>query len=76
MKYRKIPLEALLDILEELYDVGVDYIDISGQQGEDSDVLSISFTREYVNEEFQENFQEETPIKHIELNDDNINDAI
>lgn len=76
MKYRKIPLEALLDILEELYDVGVDYIDISGQQGEDSDVLSISFTREYVNEEFQENFEEETPIKHIELNDDNINDAI
>jgi hypothetical protein len=78
MKLKKIPLEDLLDVLEELYDLGVDYVDILGEVStteEKGDVIGVSFTQEYVNEDFKENFPIE-PIELTGLTDDNINDLI
>jgi len=76
MKLKKIPLEDLLEVLEELYNLGVDYVNISGEAvSPDQDALAISFTKEYVNEEFRENFSEEE-MQEIPLNTQDLNDAI
>lgn len=55
---RKIPLEALLDHLEELYTLGVDYIDITSQLGDEFDTIGIVFCKEYMEENYQTNFDE------------------
>lgn len=48
---RKIPIDKLIDLLVEMYNKGVDYIDISGVPGEDQDKMAISFTEEYMTKE-------------------------
>lgn len=52
MKLRKIPLEPLLEILQDLYDSGADFIDISGDQNEEGeekkDVIKITIKPEYL----------------------------
>ncbi len=59
-KIRKINITGLIQLLEILYDKGIDYIDISGKQmkTEGEDLLSISFAKDYMNEEFREHFEE------------------
>ena len=51
-KLRKIPLEPLITILQELYDSGADYIDISGENNvkgeEKKDIIKISIKPEYL----------------------------
>jgi hypothetical protein len=47
---RKIPLETLIHILQEIYDGGADYIDISGDMDDDGnlrDTLKITVKPEY-----------------------------
>lgn len=48
---RKIPIDKLIDLLVEMYNKGVDYIDISGVPGEEQDRMAISFTEEYMTKE-------------------------
>lgn len=45
---QKIPLSALIEILENLYNDGVEYIDISGELKEDKDVIKITVKEEYM----------------------------
>lgn len=48
---RKIPLETLIHILQEIYDGGADYIDISGDMDDDGslrDTLKITVKPEYI----------------------------
>ena len=73
MKIRKIPLQDLLDTLEYLFEIGVDYIDFSGEQGDEQDALTFSFTKDYVNEEFKDDFTE-NESQEIELNNNSLND--
>ena len=52
MKIRKVPVLILLELLDDLYDKGVDYIDIHGKAlSENEDALGVSFLREYMDEE-------------------------
>ena len=45
---KKIPLDSLIDTLVDLYNQGVDYIDIEGQQGDGRDYMAIAFNKEYM----------------------------
>jgi hypothetical protein len=56
MKIRKIDLETLIDILTDIYNKGVDYVDIIGIPGDEQDSLAVSFSKEYMSEEHANNF--------------------
>ena len=55
---KKIPLDGFIDILMDLYNKGVDYIDITGVTNEHSDKMAISFTSEYMMEGAEEEFND------------------
>jgi hypothetical protein len=70
MIIKKIPLEELLDVLDYLYEIGVDYVDFTGDEQNN---IMVSFLKEYVAEEFKKNFPEDTTTE-IDLNNDSLND--
>lgn len=78
---RKVPVDKLIDLLVELYNRGVDYIDISGIPDEEQDKMAISFTKDYMTEEGKKNF-EDSPLDITDeffdttLSEDDINDLI
>jgi hypothetical protein len=78
---KKIPLDRLIDILVEIYNRGVDYIDITGVPDEEQDRVAISFSKDYMTEEGRKNF-ENAPIDltdeffDTKLSEDDLNDLI
>lgn len=89
LRLRKIPLQALIEILQDLYDNGADYIDLSGEQkGEgDSikDLIQITVKPSYMSElvdDVAENVEvdysdDDVPdITTRTLSEDDINDLI
>lgn len=52
VRIKKINVLNLLQVLEELYDKGVDYIDIEGNKSIDQDVISLYFEESYINENY------------------------
>jgi hypothetical protein len=52
LKLRKIPLEPLIQILQDLWDGGADYIDLSGEQSDNGDtpkdIIQITVKPEYL----------------------------
>jgi len=81
LRLRKIPLEMFLDALDELYAMGVEYVDIVGALGDEQDTIGLMYCREYMNKEFLEEFdkdadefiQEQMIKKDIKLSDDDLN---
>jgi len=79
VKIEKIPLDKLIDTLVELYNRGIDYIDIAGVPGKEFDRMAIAFTRDYMTEQGKKNFGEfdlDLEIKPDQLTDDDLNDLI
>jgi hypothetical protein len=80
VKIEKIPLDRLIETLVDLYNKGIDYIDIAGVPGIDQDRMAIVFTRDYMTEEGKKNFGEEDEldleIGPSKLTDDDINQLI
>jgi hypothetical protein len=85
---KKIPLDELLQILSDLYEKGVDYIDILAPDNPiEDDKMTIKFTHEYMSEEALESLDENeladdeeeildiiiTPTK---LSDDDLNELL
>ena len=75
---QKIPLDKLIDTLVELYNKGVDYIDISCIPGREFDKMAIVFTKEYMTEQGKKNFEGldedvDLEIKPNKLTDDDLN---
>lgn len=57
MIIKKVSVLVLLDLLEELYDRGVDFVDVHGKRlTEDQDILGVSFSKNYMDPECIENF--------------------
>lgn len=90
-RIRKINIEGLINLLHDIWDRGVDYVDISGRQneGEGEDILSLSFCKEYMDEEYRDRFEEigeeemgdnlpfkETENIEIKLSDEDLNNLI
>jgi len=80
VKIQKIPLDRLIETLVDLYNKGIDYVDISGMPGIDQDRMAIVFTKDYMTEEGKKNFGEEDEIDleigPSKLTDDDINQLI
>lgn len=79
MQLRKIPLAELLTILTDLYEDGVDYIDISGKSStsteDPQDLIKITVRPDYMSKDDTE----ENPSSNIDvsrLSDTDINDLI
>lgn len=78
VRIRKVHLQTLLDILSDLFDKGVDYVDIIGTLDDEQDSLGISFSKEYMAEEYMENFDNiDIPNQmKTNLSDDDLNQLI
>lgn len=78
VKIQKVQLDRLIDTLVELYNKGVDYIDISGIPGREFDKMAIVFSKEYMTEQGIKNFEGldedvDLEIKPHKLTDDDLN---
>ena len=78
IRLKKIPIEAIVDVLIDLFDRGVDYIDIIGTPNEQQDTIGITFCKEYMNEEYQDTFDNiETDIEiNDHLSDEDLNELL
>jgi hypothetical protein len=79
VKIEKIPLNTLIDTLVDLYNKGIDYVDIVGVPGVEFDRMGIAFTRDYMTEQGKENFEGldiDLEIKISKLTDDDLNELI
>ncbi len=88
LKIQKIPLFALIKILDDLYDQGIEYIDIMADTSQDRDTIKIGVKEEYMmleegdddddiefEEEYEDNDDVEdatTPIAKKRLTDEDI----
>lgn len=74
LSIKKIPLNNLIDLLVNLYNKGVDYVDIEGVQGKDQDKIAISFSKDYMTVEGQQNYDD--IVSDGKLDDNDINQLI
>jgi len=58
MKLQKVPLAKLITILINLFQNGVEYIDIIGIKDEDDDYVGITFIQEYMTEETRKTYDD------------------
>ena len=80
LKLRKIPLQPLIEILQDLYDNGADYIDLSGEQkdvnGSIRDLIQITIKSEYMlHDERNEDDDEESEEIELDYSNDDIQDT-
>jgi len=79
---QKIPLNNFIDVLIDLYNRGVDFIDIVGTQGEDKDYMALTFSKNYMTEDAIEDFEDDPiiitkeDITNHKLSEKDINDLI
>lgn len=81
IRIQKIPLDRLIDTLVDLYNQGVNYVDIAGVPGEEFDRMAIVFTKDYMTEEGAktiEHFEEtlDIELKEPKLTDEDLNQLI
>lgn len=74
---RKIHLDSFITILTDLYESGVNYIDLHGTNDTEQDVIDISFNKEYtIFSEDNNPEEEDLPPGNIKLSDDNLNQLL
>lgn len=66
IRLKKIPLRAFLEALTDIYERGVDYVDIIGVPGEEQDSIGISVKEDYFAQDEDE--EEEGPLSDEDLN--------
>lgn len=91
IRLRKIPLQAFLDALVDIYNSGVDYIDIVGIPDEIQDTIGIVFSSDYFSKEHRDDFyekdteeqtpptepnKEDKPKINIKLSDEDLNQLL
>ena len=80
MNLRKIPLGPFIDILQDLFDNGADFIDLAGDQNNEGeaprDSIRITVKPEYLSPDINDEEEEEDVIDHgMDFLIDNTNDA-
>lgn len=58
---KKVPLDEIIDVFMDLYNKGVDFIDIIASETDNR--ISVIFSEEYINEEAIDNFE----LKDVEI---------
>jgi hypothetical protein len=71
---KKIPLDNFIDILMDLYNKGVDYIDITGVPEGDDERMAISFTSDYMMEGAEDKFNDAPSMDFVSLKDDKLSE--
>lgn len=72
---KKVDLESFIEILTELWEKGIDFVDI--HVGEDDKKISLSFVEEYLSEEAKNYLKNEmTELPPTDIKDLNIDDLI
>jgi len=77
LRLRKIPLHPLIEILQDLYESGADFIDLSGEQSEEGeapkDTIQITIKPEYMlHDERDEEDNDVTQEIELDYSDDDI----
>jgi hypothetical protein len=69
-RFVKLPLDSFIKQLVDLYEMGVDYVDLVGESDVMQDYIEIHFTNEYINPEFISPFEEggDTTLSDEDLN--------
>ncbi len=76
IRLRKIPLDEFIDTLLELYNDGVDYIDIVGNLGDKIDTVGIFIEDTYINSRNKKEGKSPVILKKKPLTDDDINQLL
>ena len=87
VRLKKIPIAVFLKALMDIYESGVDYVDIIGVPGEEQDTIGIAFSDDYMSKETSEDDdinnendsnieQLEEEIKNIKLSDEDLNQLL
>jgi len=90
MQLRKIPLGPFIEILQQLFETGADFIDISGESDDESetpkDTIKITVRPEYLSDENDDTIELEQEVSMdysdlddeptSKLSDEDINDLI
>lgn len=69
--FKKIPLKILIDILQDAWETGADYVDIIGIADVIQDEIAIVVKEEYVTEEDDNEYEVDRSDKN--LTDDELN---
>lgn len=74
LKLRKIPLQPLIEILQDIYESGADYIDLSGEQNDEGespkDLIQITIKPEYMLHDEEEKDMDITQEIELDYSDD------
>lgn len=79
MQIRKIPLEQFIQILQELYDGGADFIDITNETIDNEvkqDSMKLVVRPEYMTEDLEEDIEENIDLSDKSLSDEDINELL
>jgi len=86
VRLKKIPLGVFIQSLMDIYNMGVNYVDLIGVPGEEQDTIGIAFSDDYLNKEEEEDSNEpetnedfedlKENIKDIKLSDDDLNQLL
>lgn len=68
LRLKKIPLKPFLEALTDIYNRGVDYVDIIGTSGDEQDSIGIAIKEEY--------FSEPDENEEEDLSDEDLNQLI
>jgi hypothetical protein len=68
---KKVPLDEIINVFMDLYNKGVDFIDIIASEKDNR--ISVIFSEEYINEEALDNFELDVDPK---LTDEDFNQLI
>lgn len=78
--FKKIPLRVFIDILNDAWNKGADYIDIIGVADEVQDNIAVAIRQEYFNTTPEDEFEVDVELEHPEekkdLSDDDLNQLI
>ena len=76
VRLKKIPLFIFLEALTDIYNRGVDYVDIIGVPGEEQDSIGISVKEEYFSNSEDEEKDEDVKLPKDFLSDEDLNQLI
>jgi hypothetical protein len=74
---KKVPLDEIIDVFMDLYNKGVDFIDIIASEKDNR--ISVIFTEEYINQEAIDNFELDNTTEidiNTKLTDEDFNQLI
>jgi hypothetical protein len=74
IKFKKIPLKFLIEVLIHLEELGAEYVDIIGKNGEFQDVVTISTQVDYMEDDNDNDDDDDNNEEGLSYND--LNDLI